>query len=391
MGFKLGTVVSLKSNGLLPAAKYHFLNLGGNENFVTPLMVVVEILFGTQPQINEETGKEKISKKGKNKYKCIFFSNKAMKIQENWFDEKELIQYSQINNEIHNVLNVGTLKYGDVVRFKTVDVESGKKKSFNELDKKKGSKPLLAFAAPAFQVVGFAQVDKKEPILDAYTGEKKREKSCQLVKCKFFNIDSDKFSEQLIPIECLQNIDNSNLDERLEKISVIIEIKEFGLIEVNDLIFFGRPISVHVISGRYQLIFWNELLKKNELFWLDEINDIKALDHLQNSQYFPGVHKIEDKNVVIDVHEYVTENVGDIDKLKIVYRNLKEEIVSRYISVKDIQESTKENASGETPYYLKAHCYLREAEREFRSDRILSLRTIENKDLIDLLNLQMEE
>jgi|GEM_PF-2029974 len=396
MKFKLGTVVSLKSNGLLLAAEYQFLSLGGNENFTIPLMVVVEILYSTQVELDDETGKEKINIKGKDQYKCLYFSNRTMKIEENRFSENELQIYGKESAEVHANLQLNNVKWGDIVRFKTIDLEAGKKKSFNESSKSKGSKPILTFTSPALQVIGFASVENKEPLIDPYNGEKKREKTKKLVKCKFFNVESDKFSEQLIPIECLQKVDNSNINERLNAVASIIDKKQLCLLELEDKKYFGRPISAHVISGRYQLQFWNELLKKNETFWLDNVKSFEVVDINENGFYYPEIYEVNVKKVLIDPQNFISQNMDAGQIFKIVYRNLKEEILSRYISIINIEESFKEvleGADGEsvisesnTVYYLKSYCYYREAEREFRSDRILSLRTIGVGSLIDVLN-----
>jgi hypothetical protein len=384
MPFTIGTVVSLKSNGLLPLANYDFLSLGGNEYFTTPLMVVSEILYSNQIEIDEESGLEKNPRRGKNKYKCTYFSNKSMKLEENWFAENELEIYGEPADPIHHVMDATSIKWGDVVRFKTVDEEARKTKSHTDGEKQKGDKPLLTFTSPALQIIGFANVDKKEPLIDPYTGEKKREKSKKLIKCKFFNAESDKFSEQLIPIECLQTVDNSGINEKLDLISKYIKENTFILIELEDTKYFGKPLKAHVFSGRYQLIFYNELLKKNKFIWMDLIHEFHELD-LTSSSYYPGMHQVNGEDKLIDVPNYLEENSSALKgkKFKIVYRNLKDQIVSRYISIKKVSNP---DHTDRKVYYLKSHCFLREDDREFRSDRILSIRTIENEQLIQVLN-----
>lgn len=388
MSFNLGSVVSLKSNGLLPLAKYNFLSLGGLEYYTTPLMVVFEILYSTQIEIDEETGEEKVKQRGKNKYKCMYFSNKSKKFEENWFNENELELYGEVDHPVHVSVGKSDIKWGDVVRFKTIDEEAKKTKSYSDNNKTKVPKPLLTYTSPALQVVGFVSVDKKEPLVDPYNGQKKRDKSQILVKCKFFNSDSDKFSEHQVPIECLQIVDQTEVSTKLDLISRLINDNVTVILGMKDESqCFGKPNSVHAISGRYQLVFYNELLKKEQYIWLDLILEFEAID-LSKSQYYPGVHKVKGVDQLIDVSDFILEEAAKLEKnkFKIVYRNLKDQVVSRYISIKKISTSVEDPISKRSYCYLKSHCYLREDEREFRSDRILSIRTIENKQLEKYLN-----
>jgi len=386
MQFKIGAVVSLKSNGLLLLADNHFLSLGGNENFTTPLMVVIEILYNVSPEIDEETGEIKSTKRGGNKYKCMYFSNKAMKFEENWFSENELELYKKMDHENQKISD---FKWGDIVRFKTVDEEAKKTKSYTENEKPKGVKPLLAFISPAMQIVGFANTDKKEPLRDAYTGDKKREKSEKLIKCKFFNTDSDKFSEQLVPIECLEKIDNTKVVQSMKEVSNFINKKSYIIIETEDSKYFGKPQAVHVFSGRYKLAFYNELLKKDELIWMDLIKGFEEIN-LLIGEYYPGIN--DGTNNLISVNEYIENEKMKLEKrhFKIIYHNLKDQRVSRFITVKQLINGLIDInvIEGSNYWYLKSYCHLREAERDFRSDRILSIRTIGDEKLNAFLNLK---
>lgn len=385
MEIKIGTVVSLKSNSLLQSVNCNFLSIGGNENFVTPLMVVVETVFKTTSEIDEETGEITSNLKGANKYKCTYFSNRGMKLEENWFFANELQTYGGSTESFHNSINSKDLKWGDTVRFKTVDEEAKKTKSFSNGDNQKRIKPLMTFTSPAMQIIGFANSDSKEPLIDSYTGKKKREKTKKLVKCKFFNVEADKFSEQLIPIECLQKIDNSKMDELFAEISRIIEGEDYIIVKDNDSKYFGRPMTVNVYSGRYQLVFYNELIKRNEFIWMDLIQSLQEVD-ITDGEYYPGIHP--STNNLVTVYEFL-QGVEEIKgcHFKITYKNLKEQIVSRFITVKEISKPFAAGDESEQYFYIKSHCHLRNAEREFRSDRILSIRNIENKILVDFLNL----
>lgn len=406
MNFKIGTIVSLKSNGLCYLANHSFLNLGGNEKFTTPLMVVVEILFNNNQEIDEDSGEIKSTSKNQNKYKCMYFSDKNMKFEENWFIESELSEYklfkldsnikieqSQDNSDQNESAETNLkstlhkLRIGDVVRFKTVDEESKKSKSYNETENKKGIKPLITFIAPAMQVVGFASPEKKDQTIDPNTGKPKRRYPSKIVKCKFFNTDADKFSEQLVPIECLQYIDNSELENRLEEISIFIKNKNLIIIETKENKYFGKPTSVHIYSGRYQLSFYNELNKKQEYVWIDEIKEFYPMN-INDGNYYPGLNN--DSAELIGIFDFIQSNKGNIEgkHFKITYCNLKEQRISRYISIEKLGNELEEIGSifEKKYYYLKSYCHLREAKRDFRSDRILSIRTIDDQRLNEFLS-----
>lgn len=387
MKFNPGTIVTLKSNGLIHLANYNFLSIGGNENFTTPLMVVVEILINNNDDIDEETGEIKSSTKNQNKYKCMYFSNKSMKFEENWFIENEIEIYGAENEHLHSIPTSTEIKRGEIVRFKTVDEEAKKSKSFNESDNNKGNKSLITFIAPALQVVGFTNPDKKEPLIDPHTGNKRRIISSKMVKCKFFSTDSDKFSEQLVPIECLQFIDNGQLEVWLEEISKIISKNNLVLIETPDVKCFGKPTTIHVYSGRYQLSLYNELTKKHEFVWVDQLTNLHEVN-TSDGQYYPGLNDGSGElTSILDFLESIKDDING-KHFKITYCNLKEQRVSRYITIKLLGNELKDDSfyPEKKYYYLQSYCHLREATRDFRSDRILSIRTINNERLNEFLS-----
>lgn len=387
MNFKIGTIVSLKSNGLLQLANYNFLSLGGNEHFTTPLMVIVEILINKTQEIDEESGEIKSTSINQNKYKCMYFSNRTMKFEENWFAEKELAVYGEHTMEYHGSPDSTKIKRDETVRFKTVDEEAKKSKSFNESENKKGTKPLVTFIAPAMQVVGFANPEKKDQVLDPNTGKPKRKYPSKMVRCKFFNTEADKFSEQLVPIECLQFIDNTRIEDWLKKIADINSNKGLFILKTIDNKYFGKPNSVNVYSGRFQLSFYNELSKKPEYVWIDQIRDFHNVDFSQ-SKYFPGLS--DETGDLISILEFIQDNNVKLEgqHFKIIYCNLKEQRVSRYVTIKKIGVELKNDSffPVQSYYYLKSYCHLREAGRDFRSDRILSIRTINDIELNELLS-----
>jgi hypothetical protein len=131
------------------------------------------------------------------------------------------------------IKNEGHLKsYESFVRFKTAQFESGKKKSalkqteYLATKNKKTITANLSFVSPVMQVVGTVKSEIKEPLVDLKIGERRRFISKLLIKCKYFNSLSDKFSEALIPIEALEFIQEIN-SGKLDFIKKTIEDKGY--------------------------------------------------------------------------------------------------------------------------------------------------------------------
>ena len=96
------------------------------------------------------------------------------------------------------------------------------------------------------QVIGIPKNDKKEALYDVKTGNKKREISEQLIKCKWFNPSSDKMSEALIPIEAL---------------SLIPSISEAMLNEYATFAKEKQHLTITIEGSSYQTIFLPQKIK----------------------------------------------------------------------------------------------------------------------------------
>ena len=125
--YKIGTIVTLKSNHLKSKEQFQEILLAGEPNFITPLMIVSEILKIKTDKIDEETGVIK-NLKGNYQYKCIWFSSKSFKIEEQWFYENELIHI--VNNEESKNIDSESQKFsfGDNLVLKTNRLELQKRK-----------------------------------------------------------------------------------------------------------------------------------------------------------------------------------------------------------------------------------------------------------------------
>lgn len=387
---KIGQTVTLKNSFLLNGEYSEIVALGGVPLYTTPIMVVVETFHNPTKDFDASTG-ELYTEKSPNsstKYKCCWFSTKSMTLEYNWFKAFELIEY-KIELPINNSRD---FKTGDTVRFVTVDEEAGKVKSMKTNEQKfEKSQPLLSFVAPAFLVIGWANYEIKDNLIDPQTGEKIRCISQKLVKCKFYNEFSEKFSEILIPVECLYKIKMSE-DTLKNYLKVLQNSKKDNsqiLIKTNKVHDLGNFQDVSVQSGRYQARFISVITGKPNQIWLDEISignleTIKLKNELTES--YPDLRtENQPQPTFLNAVDYVKEESEQL-KGKIVYIgyiNLKNEFHYRFIKVNQFHDL---NINNKPPnFILQAYCFYRSDDRIFSSKGLISIQLINEKSII--LNL----
>ena len=389
--FELGNCVTLKSNYLLNGEHSEILALGGVPLYTTPIMVVVEIFHHPQKDFDSTSGElfTENSPNSSTKYKCCWFSTKSMTIEYNWFKALELVKFKVDLPKTHSK----DLKIGDTVRFNTVDEEAEKLKSLKSYERKiERSQPLLSFVAPAFLVIGWAKYEIKDILVDAQTRQKIRWISEKLVKCKFYNESSEKFSEVLIPVECLHKINIQN-DELQSQMDQLVKAKSenlqvlFNNSKKDDL---GNFQDISVLSGRYQARFVSLITGQVSQVWLDELNIISSKIKL-NDEFSEGypIFRTENqpKPTFLNVDHYVSEKSKELEG-KIVYigyKNLKDEFRYRFIKIHDFHDLGK-TKDGKPTFLLSAYCFFRSEMRMFSSKGLISVQLIkEESQILDLL------
>jgi hypothetical protein len=403
--FRIGEIVTLKSNHLSQIEHYEHIWLAGDQNFTTPLMVVTEITINVSQNIDENTGRDKSSIR-KYRYKCFYFSNKQLKFEENWFYQEELLENQ------YNVKQAASIKPGQRVVFKTNSIEVGKRKSFIEQENKKKnhkSSSLLSFSSPVFIVVGYNAIVKKEPEIDLITGEVKHEYSNKNVKVKFFNSLQDKFSEYTVPIEVLSSAEISNQTI----LDTIIDGKKhgyvfnFGLKESNLICTID---TVQFVSDDYILNYTDFFTKDEESLKLSEIESADQLfpaKEISGASYpkvsnkkgtlhfdFIGVPDI--LNTLSTTSKKTNRNTNTALGSSILHLKYQNEVnkyteryvIPLYVAEVEVPSDLKDAKKGAKMkrQYLKAFCLLRNADRFFRADRISSLDVINDTALFEIAN-----
>lgn len=245
----LGDVVAPLNHPFYPA--YLDTIISGEHLMIPPMMIITEILATTRGEYSELDG-SKTALKDTSNCKCLWFSSKTNQFEETWISSNQLKVLSAIVAKTDNPKSL----VGKLVSLKSLRLETGKRKSNLTNEQKEGASlgktsisSLLSFVPPIMQVVEVKEADDKEKKFDVKSGLQKRFISSHNVKCKWFNANSEKFSERYIPLEALlfiPVISNEKLDV-LKKFIDAGSILKLG----NSLV---KPLSLSFNSGEYEAV-----------------------------------------------------------------------------------------------------------------------------------------
>jgi len=378
-------IISEFTHGTIVAIKPHHFEkdvfstvLAGNPLSISPLMIVVEELFDSRTSYNERTGEE-ISKSGNSQCKCMWFSTKKQEFIDAWFPSKflKVIKKIDLNREriIQPDKNANLNVYtGKSVLFRTCNLETHKRKSSiaiksNDLNESSTIVPLLNFVSPIMQIVQvmeYKNIDPKEVLFDAKTGNKKRHLSEWVAKCRWYNSELEKTSEKLIPLDCLEELIPIN-KEYLAFLQQAIVLQKY-LINDKTII---KPHKLIFLNGDYFLRGYSYVANKI-------INkDIKKLGTLSVSDtYFTDRARMFDPETgeILTKIEGIKKAEEGGAYLRIKYSKGKNEETTRTLS--KFKLVNMNNAKGELTDYLIGYDHLRKANRTFLVKRIKSLKIL---------------
>lgn len=374
--FKLGDIVALNFH---PFSLFqHDILIGGEPQLISPLMIIVEIIGDSQNLYDENIGNQIQGKGGSTaQCKCIWYSSKSFQFEEAWISSKLLKKIKNIDPVFKEKDSNGKYKHiqiGASVTLCTAQLELQKMKSSykSEGGKERSSvNPLLSFVSPIMQIIGTAKNESKEPLYDSKTGNKKKEISELLIKCKWFNPSSEKLSEKLIPIEALTLIPPVD-EEELKEIDAFIKIGEPIVIEFNDTETIIKPVKIKYTHGFYILCGYDYLSNKVREF---SINDnltlpVKGKDSL--------VEKVPNyQNNELKILKYSEQLMKVIEKHKDNYLRIKYKDRNDNVTLRTIKKFKIESIDEET--YLIGDCMLRNAKRNFHLSRIQFLEVLSLK------------
>ncbi len=378
--FNIGSIVALNTHPFFVKNNKDEFLISGDGLTISPLMVVVEILGENKSLFDENSGQELI-KKETVQCKCLWFSSKTFQFEDTWLSSRLLrnIEFSSQSQDF------AVPSYGSSVIFKTASIEIGKKKaSLNQLgssnnDKSRTITALLSFTSPAMQVIGSAKSESKEPIIDAKTGEVRRIISKQLVKCKYYNAHSEKFSEVLIPIEAitiLSAIDNNIL----KSLTAFIQNGELLKTKSDSPVFketIVKPITINYNLGNYYLEVKDYLENTTREVFIENSSD--QFRTLENElEHLPRFKNIAKKLSILSVKDNFRK-LSFKHFWRIKYRDNYDNVTTRTLYDMEVNflDDSDESGNPIKVEYIKAKCILRNyEERFFRVDRIQLLEVL---------------
>ena len=385
----IGSIVAIHCHPFFKETHKDLIHVGGEATMIPPLMMIAEILQEKGVSYEPHSGFQ-VSCAKTYQCKCIWYSLKTHKFEDQWFSSKVL---KLVENYSDSTLWV-TPKHGDVLVLKTGIIELGKKKTtFNQTSKGGDSfhsiSGLLSFSSPTLLAVGTEKYEVKEPLIDSKTGERKRWISQKHIKCRWFNPSSDKFSEDSLPIEILTPALKVGRD-KISKLEEAISSKSLLTFSF-ELYGFKRtllkPLGINYKGAHYFLEVKDLLLNKTiELLIDDNLNQFGiGKEHLDSLPSFKALDDEKSSYERLDLSKdnFVLLLAKHPDKLlRIKYENLQGVITERTIhkpSVFSIKR-TVQTRRGEKEVeinYVRANCLLRNnEERFFRLDRITRVQVL---------------
>lgn len=375
--FKLGDIVALNSH---PFSSFqHDILIGGESQLISPLMIIVEIQGDSQNLYDENSGHQIQGKGGSTaQCKCMWYSSKSFQFEDAWISSKLLKKIKNIDPVFKEKNSNGKYEHiqiGASVTLFTAHLELQKMKSSykSEGGKERSSvNPLLSFVSPIMQIIGTAKNESKEPLYDSKTGNKKKEISELLIKCKWFNPSSEKLSEKLIPIEALTLIPQVD-EEKLKEIGDFIKIGEPILIKFDSNKTIIKPIKIKYTHGFYKLSGFDYLDNLVHEFSIDAKLETSKIEGYYFIDRVPNFKDEElDLKYSEQLKQVIQKAITEKNYIRIKYKD-----PNNNVTLRTIKNFKTEPENEET--YLTGHCMLRNAERNFHLDRIQFLEVLSLK------------
>lgn len=377
---RLGSIVATAAHPFFKEdAKLTVPKITAWNGFTPPLMVVIE--ERKSRKFNETTGE----KEG-HAYKCIYFSNKKENYEEYWFKKRELklIESVENNGTVEKTLSVLKKEWiGRSVILKTVDLELRKKQLYQD-----GSENILGFKQrsmvdflpPLSTVIQVARVEQHKKH-DEKTGDLIFKKGDVLVKLRWFNGKSLKYSEQEIPLQAIKEVESFEEITFEEEHIYIKELKKPLSLEDNRSIQVKAiPISFHDVIFQhyhYQYRFKNRFNDSWEIGSDFERENLKA-----NCSDFDSSF---DKVNILDPSKYQEKSWND-NWYKIAYLGLNNRFTQRIIFIKSVISSYNEEEEKTVPIMIEANCLLRNGKiRHFKVKRILKSKKVSDEFKVSFL------
>jgi len=405
--FTLGDIVALNNHPYF--VKETEILISAEAILLPPVMVVVEILADhrSKSDFEEKTGLEVGNQ---SQVKCIFYSHKTHKYENNWFmvgqikkilpklEENSIAEIVDSEFIISEIRDINTYINLNVI-LKTWGIEIQKKKSSlsytsGSIDKSTKITALLSYLPPVMTVIGIKKVDdNKENNFDKKTGLPKRIFSKFLVKCRWFNPLTSSFSEEFFTPESIEGIlvaDRILVTKLEESIcnGKYIQFINKDLNRYNEGNTIGKPLSIIFNHCYYKLSYFDYLTNKVETLDLRHYKDDNFVEKEKyTSKFIPEYNEFEIKTNVEDFLLEEFPEVGDesIKIFRIEYTGLNQITSTRTIIGSKLYYHGTVGTDDTDKKYLRANCCNRNGEtRYFKFSRISKIEVLNVFNVIDL-------
>ena len=335
-------------------------------HFTPPLMIVIEKNYGAI-KYNQITG----DKEDNDSYRCLYYLSINGSFESQWFKRRELKKISGGSLDLLNSAKdkgIDTLKkelLGNMAILTNVDLELDKKKIWSDNEGgilKEKVNNLLDYLPPLASIIDVKLNDDHQKYNEK-NGKIIHRKSKVLVKLRWLNNITSKYSEDYIPLAALKIIDKQlelhNYTKGLTYLySDPIILEESGITVSKAPLVLESIIWKHYFYVyRFQNLFTNQLQDVH----YDEALDKVDLRHIINNSSFlnDSVNKFTKTS---------DENFKD-RWFEIQYSDRNDRFTQRFIRIIEIFKDGKEE--GNERSFIKANCLLRNGKiRHFRIERI---------------------
>jgi hypothetical protein len=390
----IGTVVSLKSHPFFTEKDPTSIFIGGEANALPPMMVVTETIKEGRSSFDESSGLEVVAK-GSYQCKCVWFSTKSFQFEEVWISSIHLRTIKTFHSNRDQNLTVGSS-----LILCTATIEISKKRSslkqqgIADEQRNKSISGLLTFTSPILHVVGILRNETK-PTFNTKTGEQRKVVSAALVKCKYYNAHSDKFSEVILPAEALVDIQSLPF-EKIKLVENAISnctrlFSNSPNIRFNRTII--KPLSVVYKLGTYYVEAYDYL--QNKVCEVPINSDMDQFTSVPELIHLPRFEENGDRLDILPITKISLQRLDPRKFWRIKYKdNTGAQTVRTiydvsYFHSMEISNNPESEDTRVRVEYIKATCILKNhKERYFRIDRIQTLKVL---DLHKIETLRPEE
>lgn len=341
-------------------------------HFLPPIMIVAEKHY-SHVKNDASTG----DKENNTTYRCFYYSTLSGSYESNWFKLKEIKRIATgkqdfaLFNENKSLQGLKKKLLEKKAILSSVDLELNKKKLWSDDSNpsKLKTNNLLDYLPPLSSVIDVKEnLDNQK--FNKKTGAIIHKKSRFLVKLRWLNNITQKYSEDYLPLETLRFLDEELTLRDFDIKSQYILPNSLKLENDPVTVVSNQPVMLKQIVWKHYFYVYKFInLFNNQVFELDvkQTPSIIDLSHILNVEEFQ-----KDSFNLFDI-----ENLDQLkgEWFEIQYTDRNEKYTKRIIRLNNIYEELEEE--GRKKRFIEANCLLRGGRiRNFKVSRIRGYRKL---------------